>query len=105
MKQFSTRCEACNADVDFDLADVPELEVYLERECSEASDEARREEAAEYSGFIDPDPGLLKDLSIAIRKGDRVEAEILLDKLASEAGTRAEEAVQQGRYSLQARAA
>lgn len=47
----------------------------------------------------DIDPRLFHELSAAIRRGDRVEAELLLDRLAEEVGPEYTESVQLGRFS------
>ena len=104
MTQFSIECSACKKDIEFQASEVDGLEEHIEREVDAGSAQAISEAHTEYEDFVDPSSLLLNDdlksLSAAIRRGDRSEAELMLDRLVDGFGTDAQEAVQQGRFSL-----
>lgn len=112
MDQFKIKC-ACGEYVGFEIDEIPELDTHVsslrgisydeghEAGKDEGADEAREDIALDMKGGDRP----LMELAIAIRRGDRAEAELQLDRIAYELGARAIEDVEQGRYSLRARAA
>ena len=104
--QFVTTCEKCEAEVPLYLDEIEGLPRHIENERSEE----RRAAEREFDGFVDA--GALTDgdrplweLAAAIRRGDRFEAELQLDRIAEELGVDAVEQVQQGRFSPRARTA
>lgn len=111
-ESFSVTCE-CGRDVEFRIVDVPELDEYVGEETDKAARGARREVEEEFADFIDPDvlaegdqDGYdLFELAVAIRRGDRAEAELQLDRLSEALGRKAVERVQLGRFSPRARMA
>ncbi len=111
-KQFTIECE-CGRTTTFDRYDVPELGEYIDDRIERAADETRAEVEREFDGFIDPSELAsgdrrdfdLFELSAAIRRGDREEAELLLDRMAAAMGHAAAERVQLGRFSPRARRA
>lgn len=110
MDRFTVDCRKCGDEVSFTVFDVPELDEHIQEKVSEAERAAESETEESFEEFIDP--GVLVDgsrlfyeLSVAIRRGDRAEAEHQLDRLAEELGVKAIEQVQQGRFSLVARRA
>jgi len=111
-ESFSVTCE-CGRDVAFSIADVPELDHYILEETGAAERYARREVEEEFAGFIDPevlaegdqDGYDLFELAAAIRRGDRAEAELQLDRLSEALGPKAVERVQIGRFSPRAKGA
>jgi hypothetical protein len=103
---YFIECPHCKEDVEFKTREVDGLDQDIEGQCEDARCEAERQ----FVGMIDPDelpenPRLWHDLSAAIRRGDRGEAEYLLDRIAAEIGKEATDAVEQGRFSHMARAA
>lgn len=97
---YEVQCEHCEKMTSFRIDDVARLDADIDDEVSAAKSEV----AVEFEGMVEPDELLdkLQDLSSAIRAGDRIEAEHLLDKLASEIGSEATEYVQRGRFSMRA---
>lgn len=106
--------------VTFDIEDVPGLKAYIEGEResaredayaageSEGREQGRNEATDEFEDYTDlshiVDGGRdLYELAAAIRRGDRAEAELMLDRIAEEMGARAVEQVQQARFSNRSR--
>lgn len=105
-KSYSVMCEHCEKDVSFEISEIPELDAHIDL----VTANVRSEVECEFEGFVDPaemvrDDRTLPDLAIAIRRADATEAKILLDKIAGELGSGAEEAVERGWFSAQARQA
>lgn len=112
MEQFKIKC-VCGEYVGFEIDEIPELGKHVDglRSMSyddgheagkeEGAEEAREDIALDMRGGERP----LWELAAAIRRGDRAEAEIYLDRIAYEMGARAIEDVEQGRYSHRAKAA
>jgi len=109
-RKYQVRCE-CGRDVEFSMVDVPALADEIRRKVEEAHAEGHDEgeESAAESAAADTLHLLngrgrrLFELAAAIRRGDRQEAEIHLDRISEELGPKAQEMVQQGRYSLKAK--
>jgi hypothetical protein len=105
-KVFSIDCKACGKAVAFEPDCVEGLSDWIDREVNDRTDDG-------FGGEFDDDDGddeqpslalvggerLFYDLAAAVRRGDRAEAELLLDRMAEGWGTAAQELVQQGRYS------
>lgn len=110
-EQFEIQCE-CGRDVRFALGEVAGLEDHIsEMEGSAAivaGTSTRREVEAEFEDYINPDiftdfDRPLFELAIAIRRGNREEAELHLDRIAREIGGKAVEEVELARFSPRAR--
>lgn len=88
MEEFSIACTECGKPVSFEIYEIPELEVHIERECSDAADNARDEASVnvydEIAALINP--RLIHDISLAIASADLTEARILFDRLCSDLG-------------------
>lgn len=109
--EFSITCKHCSTPFPFTEAEADGLADHIiDERC-----DARRESEKLYVGpdYIDASElsdGLsgnrpLRELAVAIRRGDRAEAEHLLDVIAAKIGDEATEQVQQGRFSPEAKRA
>ncbi|MGE4340150.1 MAG: hypothetical protein AB7E55_29985 [Pigmentiphaga sp.] len=107
---FNIRCGACGEPVSFNVEEVPELSGHIVTQEANAFAEGKDEGFAEGEAEALSSVGItggsrpLWELAAAIRRGDRFEAELQLDRIAEEMGPRAIEDVQQGRFSLRAAA-
>lgn len=112
MEKFDIKCASCGDNVQFATSDISELEERIAVIRSESYDsgyangegfgneQGRSQTAYAVTGGERP----MWELAAAIRRGDRAEAELQLDRVAEQMGDRAIEDVQQGRYSPQAKA-
>lgn len=104
--KYEIECSHCNKLVVFKTTEVEELAEDIEDAIDDADTSARSEMEAQFDYYVKPEEAVdgraLQELSAAIRAGDRAEAEILLDRIASELGDKATEQVQLGRYSVKA---
>ena len=104
---YAIKCEKCAAEIEFEIEQVPELESAMSANEAEAAAQERRTCESEFKDHVDADEIMagrrLIDLAIAIRRGDRAEAEHQLDRIADMLGVKATEHVQQGRFSARAR--
>lgn len=99
---FEVTCGNCGHQVPFQIADVEHLESHIDAEVEEARDEGR-EECTDDDSVLDTNEimasRIMLELSAAIRRDDRREAELLLDRLAAEMGGTIEEQVALGRFT------
>lgn len=110
LETYTLECPHCKAEVDFAVREVEGLAADIDDENDMAAEHARTETEREFEGMVDPSdlpitPRIIHELSAAIRKGDRFEAELLLDRIAYDLGGEHENACQLGRFSPEARAA
>lgn len=110
-KTFTMQCSKCEHDNDFKIEEVEDLAAYIEDERVSSYDEGKAdaEEVDDPEQYIDVGVLFLAarplwELSAAIRRGDRAEAEHQLDLIAESIGTNAVEQVQQARFSSRAKA-
>lgn len=104
MSAFSLTCTSCQQENDFDTHDVEGLEEHISAERTDA----RRLAEEQYSGWIDPSDlrssvARLAQLSVAIQRGDKAEATILLDQIAASLDDVTLHLVECARFSPQAR--
>lgn len=110
LNAYGLTCKHCGEEVEFEVQEIEGLSRDIESECDEAARIAERETEGQFAGMIDPDdhpiqPRTMHDLAAAIRRGDVAEAEILLSRVADDLGEAHRNAIQIGRFSLQARRA
>jgi hypothetical protein len=106
--KFTVKCAGCGDNVEFVAGDVPDLRAHIRDERSDGYNEGKVDgyedgarEALKLFGLQRP----MLELSAAIRRGDRAEAEIWIDRIADEMGAEAYEDVQQGRFGFLGKAA
>lgn len=104
MPDFALTCVHCKQEIEFETSQVEGLEEHISSERRDAASCAE----AEFEGWINPSnlrssAALLGDLSVAIQRGDRAEATILLERVASTLSASTLERVECARFSLQAR--
>lgn len=104
MSDFSFTCRHCQKESEFEPR---EIDGWAELVSDERSDAAANAELA-FDGWIDPSnlrssAARLVQLSIAIERGDKAEATILLDQVASSLGEITRERVACARFTPQAR--
>lgn len=114
MVEFKVTCKCCDAKFDLRSHEIDGLADHIDQLENNAfhdgKDEGRDETTSRFAGYFDPDDLTsghrpLWELAAAIRRGDIAEAEHQLDRVAEEIGLKAIEQVQQGRFSLRAKAA
>jgi hypothetical protein len=110
LETYCVECPHCKEEVDFTINQVDGLSADIDDKNETSAANARAETEREYEGMVDPSdlpiqPRTIHDLSAAIRRGDRAEAELLLDRIVEDLSLDHSEACQIGRYSSQARAA
>ena len=108
LNTYTIECEHCGKDNEFAIKEVPGLAKDIEEEVDEASACATRDTEAQFAGMIDPadhpiHARTIFELAAAIRRGDKVEAELLLDRVAADLGREHANAVQVARFSREAR--
>jgi len=104
-KVFSVECKSCGVSIGFEDDDIVGLESYIESEVEDRSDSGPDDDDEQPSLASVGGARLFYELAVAVRRGDRAEAELLLDRMAEGWGLAAQELVQQGRYSPAARRA
>lgn len=108
LESYTIECEHCGKQTDFTIAEVPGLSRDIDEEIEEACRVERRETEAQFDGMIDPadhpiHARTMHELAAAIRRGDKAEAELLLERVASDLGAEHVNAVQVARFSREAR--
>lgn len=104
MSDFSFTCRHCQKESEFE---PHQIDGWAELVTDERGDAAAKA-AARFEGWIDPSDlrgslSLLAELSVAIERGDKAEATILLDQVASSLGEITRERVACARFTPQAR--
>lgn len=103
-EKYELLCSHCAKETSFCTADVDGLAGDIEAEVDAAETDARRDTEREFEGMVDPGdlpvtPQIMKELAAAICGGNRIDAELLLDRIAEDLGYEHVNAVQIGRFT------
>lgn len=106
--EITVACPSCKTEFEVEEVNHPSLAEQIALREQESEHDGREEVERETAGMVWPHEAVeardLQDLSFAIRRRDWAEAELLVDRIAANIGTDAEEKVAQGRFSLLAAA-
>lgn len=104
LNKYEIDCPHCSKEISFRTYEVDELASDIDEEVERARFSTRQEVESEFDGMVDPgdipvQPQTIKELSAAIRTGDKFTAELLLDRIADDLGGEHINAVQIGRFT------